>query len=131
MNKLKTSYIAGFFKLESAGGILLMLAAALAIVLANTPLQTYYALFIDLPVEVSVGALKISKPLLLWINDGLMGVFFFLVGMELKRELVEGELSDELHEKVTALLVELSAYNVMATLHELAASRARQAFKSA
>jgi len=72
-----------------------MFATALALVFANTPLQTYYSLFLDTPVEIRVGALGLSKPLLLWINDGLMAVFFFLVGLELKRELIEGELSDK------------------------------------
>lgn len=72
-----------------------MFAAVLAIILANTPMQSYYALLLDTPVEVRVGTLEIAKPLLLWINDGLMAVFFFLVGLELKRELIEGELSDK------------------------------------
>jgi len=85
--------IRDFLRLESAGGIVLMLAAALAILIANTPLAAYYDLFINTPVEVRVGALKIAKPLLLWVNDGLMAVFFFLVGLELKREFVDGELS--------------------------------------
>jgi NhaA family Na+:H+ antiporter len=71
-----------------------MFAAVLAIIFANTPLQSYYALLLDTPVEIRIGALEIAKPLLLWINDGLMAVFFFLVGLELKREFVEGELSD-------------------------------------
>lgn len=83
-----------FFKLESASGIILVLVAVLAIIIANTPLNAYYNLFLDTPVEVRIGPLFIGKPLLLWINDGLMAVFFFLVGLELKRELVEGELSD-------------------------------------
>lgn len=81
--------------MESAGGILLFIAATAAIIIANTPLEPYYQLFLSTPVEVRVGALEIAKPLLLWINDGLMAVFFFLVGLELKRELVEGELSDK------------------------------------
>ncbi len=83
-----------FMKLESAGGILLMMAAVLAMIAANTPLSVYYDQLIDLPVAVSVGSFEIAKPLLLWINDGLMAVFFFLIGLELKRELVEGELAD-------------------------------------
>ncbi len=89
------SFISSFFKLESASGIILMFAAVLALVCANTPFQVYYALLLDTPVEIRIGALKIAKPLLLWINDGLMAVFFLLVGLELKRELIEGELSDK------------------------------------
>ncbi len=94
MNTSPQSFVTGFFKLESAGGILLMFAAALAVVFANTPLHPYYELLLDMPVEVRIGALEMAKPLLLWINDGLMAIFFFLVGLELKRELIEGELSD-------------------------------------
>ena len=82
MNKSKESFIKRFLKLEASGGIVLMLAAVLALVLANSPLKTYYTLLIDTPVEVRIGALEIAKPLLLWINDGLMAVFFFLVGLE-------------------------------------------------
>lgn len=95
MSNTQKSFISGFFKLESAGGIILMFAAALALVCANTPLQHYYTLFLDTPVEIRIGALEIAKPLLLWINDGLMAIFFFLIGLELKRELIEGELSDK------------------------------------
>lgn len=95
MNFSKEPFLSSFFKLESAGGIILMLAAVLAVVFANTPLQSYYALLLDTPVEIRIGTLEIAKPLLLWINDGLMVVFFFLVGLELKRELIEGELSEK------------------------------------
>lgn len=94
MSSKPTSFIASFLKMESAAGLLLMFAALVAIVCANSPLQSLYALFLDVPVEIRVGPLEIAKPLLLWINDGLMAVFFFLVGLELKRELVEGELSE-------------------------------------
>lgn len=87
------SPIARFLKQESAGGIVLVCAAALAMVFANTPLKGIYDLLIDTPVEVKVGALEIAKPLLLWVNDGLMALFFLLVGLELKREYLEGELS--------------------------------------
>jgi len=83
-----------FLKLESAGGILLLVAAALALVFANTPLDHYYAELVRMPVAIRVGPLEIAKPLLLWINDGLMTAFFFLVGLELKREMLEGELSE-------------------------------------
>lgn len=82
-----------FIKQESAAGIVLITAAAAALILANSPLGSFYTAFLDVPVAVQVGALKIAKPLLLWINDGLMAVFFFLVGLEIKREFLEGELS--------------------------------------
>jgi len=94
MSTPQESFISNFFKDESAGGVILVCTALLALVIANTPLQSYYALFLDTPVEVRIGALEIAKPLLLWVNDGLMAIFFFLVGLELKRELIEGELSD-------------------------------------
>lgn len=95
MLNTQNNFINSFFKLESAGGILLVVSATLAIILANSFLEPYYQLLLSTPVEVRVGALEIAKPLLLWINDGLMAVFFFLVGLELKRELLEGELSDK------------------------------------
>ncbi len=85
--------IKNFLQMESAGGLVLMAGAALALVAANSPLAGYYDLFIETPVEVRIGAFEIAKPLLLWVNDGLMAVFFFLVGLEVKRELLEGELS--------------------------------------
>ena len=85
--------IKNFLRLESAGGIVLMAAAVLALVAANSGAAGLYQLFIDTPVEVRVGALQIAKPLFLWVNDGLMAIFFFLVGLELKREFLEGELS--------------------------------------
>ena len=95
MKNSQETFINRFLKLETSGGIILMFAAVLALVLANTPLKSIYALLIDTPVEIRIGTLEIAKPLLLWINDGLMAIFFFLVGLELKRELIEGELSDK------------------------------------
>lgn len=89
---MKTS-IERFLALESAGGIVLMVAAALAMIVANSPAAGFYGVFLDTPVEVRVGALQIAKPLFLWVNDGLMAIFFFLVGLELKREILDGELS--------------------------------------
>jgi NhaA family Na+:H+ antiporter len=88
------SFITSFLKLKSASGILLIVSALLAMVFANTALSVWYELLLSTRVEVRVGALEIAKPLLLWINDGLMAIFFFLVGLELKRELLEGELSE-------------------------------------
>ncbi len=87
------SEIREFLRLEAAGGFILLGAAMLALIASNTPLAAFYDRFLAIPVEIRVGALLIAKPLLLWINDGLMAVFFLLVGLEIKRELLEGELS--------------------------------------
>jgi len=82
-----------FAKQASAGGIVLLACAVVALLWANSPLSEYYFRLWSIPVEVRFGNLvDIDKPLLLWINDGLMAVFFFLVGMEIKRELLVGEL---------------------------------------
>jgi NhaA family Na+:H+ antiporter len=91
--KEKLSGALAFAQHEAAGGIALVGAAALALVLANSGLSFLYDAFLHTPVVVQVGALKLDKPLLLWINDGLMAIFFFLVGLEIKRELLAGELS--------------------------------------
>jgi len=82
-----------FMKLESAGGILLLAAAIIAMLVANSPLAALYESLLDTTLAIQVGALSINKPLLLWINDGLMAVFFLLIGLEIKREVMEGELS--------------------------------------
>jgi NhaA family Na+:H+ antiporter len=82
-----------FARLESAAGLVLLAAAILALIASNSPLAPLYDLFLRTPVEVRVGALHLDKPLLLWINDGLMALFFLVVGAEIKRELIEGELS--------------------------------------
>jgi NhaA family Na+:H+ antiporter len=82
------------FATEAAPGLLLFVAATLAMVVANSPLAPGYRQFLDIPIVISAGDFAIAKPLLLWVNDGLMALFFFIVGLELKRELLEGELSD-------------------------------------
>jgi Na+:H+ antiporter, NhaA family len=103
-NKLFNSYIyevlpmpvtaiSNFLKLEAASGILLILASAVALIMANSPLSELYNAFLNIPIGVQVGSLEIAKPSILWINDGLMAIFFFLVGLEIKREFFEGELS--------------------------------------
>src|SRR5437763_1346508 len=85
--------ISNFLKLESAGGLLLFAAAVLALIGSNSPLRHTYDDVLAIPVEVRFGSFLIAKPLLLWINDGLMAIFFLLVGLEVKREVIEGELS--------------------------------------
>lgn len=82
-----------FLELEAAGGILLIFAALLAIMANNSPLSSLYDQLLTLPFTISLGSVGLSKPLVLWINDGLMAVFFLLVGLEVKRELLEGHLS--------------------------------------
>ena len=82
-----------FLRLESAGGLILIFAAILALVLANSPLSDSYVQLLSLKLTVMIETFGVSKPLILWVNDGLMAVFFLLVGLELKREVVEGELS--------------------------------------
>ena len=85
--------LANFLKLEASGGILLIGAALLALLFANSFLHDAYEGFRSVPVAVKLGALEIAKPLLLWINDGLMAVFFLLVALEIKREVLSGQLS--------------------------------------
>lgn len=88
-----TNIIRQFLRQEAAGGIILIVAAAIALVMANSPLQPMYQAFLNLPVMIKVASLEIAKPLLLWINDGLMAIFFLVVGLEVKRELVRGSLA--------------------------------------
>ena len=104
-----------FFRLEAAGGILLALAAFAALIIANTPLFDFYHYILnDVQFRIGFsdshgGDLLLKKSLLLWINDGLMAIFFFLVGLEIKRELLEGELSS----RTRALLPALAAVGGM------------------
>ncbi len=87
------SLINRFLQLESASGLLLIIAAVIALIVNNSPLSHLYMGFLEVPVAVQIGALQIAKPLLLWINDGLMALFFLLIGLEVKREVLEGQLS--------------------------------------
>ena len=86
--------IKDFLQQESTGGLLIITAAILAMGVENSPLEFLYDALLETPLGIQLGALIINKPLLLWINDGLMAVFFFLIGLEIKREFIEGELSD-------------------------------------
>lgn len=85
--------IVNFIKWESSAGIILVLMAILALVLCNTPWGTYYYHALETKFTISLGAYALSKPIILWINDGLMAIFFLLVGLEIKREIIEGELN--------------------------------------
>jgi NhaA family Na+:H+ antiporter len=99
-----------FLHHEAAGGIVLTIAAAVALLIANSALFGYYDTLLNTPVTVKIGTLGIDKPLLLWINDGLMAIFFCLVGLEIKRELMVGELST----RDQALLPAIAAVGGMA-----------------
>lgn len=86
--------IAQFLKQSSVAGIFLCITAIIAMIVANSTFADAYDAFINLPVIMSAGDFALKKPLLLWVNDGLMAIFFLMVGLELKREFMEGELSD-------------------------------------
>ena len=87
------SRIQEFIRLETSGGIILMIAAVFAMIIANTPLATLYDAILGTYIKVGIGSFEIAKPAILWINDGLMAIFFFLVGLEIKRQVLVGELS--------------------------------------
>jgi NhaA family Na+:H+ antiporter len=88
-----THTIQDFIKKDAFPGIVLIVVTIIALILQNSPLSHYYMGFLHTPVEIRIGALHIAKPLLLWVNDGLMAIFFLLVGLEIKREVLEGHLS--------------------------------------
>ncbi len=90
---MSTYSIRDFLKWESAGGIIMLSAALLAMLLKNSPLNDLYFSFLMTPVQVKVGMLDLDKPLLLWVNDGLMALFFFMIGLELKHEVLVGQMS--------------------------------------
>lgn len=89
------STIEEFIKKESASGVILIFVTITALFLQNSFMTDFYTNFLHIPVQVSFGSFGISKPLLLWVNDGLMAIFFFLIGLEVKREFLEGELSSK------------------------------------
>jgi Na+:H+ antiporter, NhaA family len=86
--------LSNFFKLESSTGILLVVATLMAMIMANSAFSPFYNGLTSTPVVISFGTFVIAKPLLLWINDGLMAIFFFMIGLEIKREVLEGSLQD-------------------------------------
>lgn len=86
-------YVVRFFQLEAASGILLIIATALALIANNSLLSDLYNSFLNIPVTFAIKTFAIDKPLVLWINDGLMAIFFLLIGLEVKREILQGQLS--------------------------------------
>lgn len=104
--KKPIEYLRDFFRLEAAGGIFLGVTTLLALLMQNSFLDTLYNSFLETPVVLQIGKFLIQKPLLLWINDGLMAIFFFLIGLEIKREIMDGQLSsrDQLSLPVFAAL---------------------------
>ena len=86
--------ITRFLRLESAAGLVMLAAALAAIVIKNSPLEVIYSQFLLIEGQVRLGAISVEKPLFLWVNDFLMAIFFFMVALELKRETINGQLSD-------------------------------------
>ena len=113
------SPIQSFARLEAAGGILLMATAAIALIWANTPLAADYHAIWKTYMTVEVGGVGLSKPLLLWINDGLMALFFLLVGLEIKREALDGELASP-RKAALPIAAAIGGMAVPATLYVLA-----------
>lgn len=87
------NFLEEFIKKESSSGITLIFVTLLALLLQNSPLSEIYSAFLHTPIEIRFGALHLDKPLYLWTNDGLMALFFLLIGLEVKREILEGHLS--------------------------------------
>lgn len=89
-----TRHLERFLHTQAAGGLVLLGATAVALAMANSPLAAAYRGFWDTRAAVGVGELTVSYPLWYWVNDGLMAIFFFVIGLEIKRELLWGELRD-------------------------------------
>ncbi|WP_209880085.1 Na+/H+ antiporter NhaA [Azospirillum soli] len=107
---MKLPAIRQFLQSEATAGVALMITSAIALIWANSPAAPLYEAFLALPVTMTAGGIGIDKPLLLWINDGLMAVFFLLVGLEIKREVLAGELSN----RAKAMLPGIAALGGMA-----------------
>ena len=87
------SPLENFTRQNASGGIVLLICTLLALSLANSPYRTAFADIWELPFTIGIGTAILEKPLLLWINDGLMAIFFFVIGLEIKREILVGDLS--------------------------------------
>ncbi|MGB3752094.1 MAG: Na+/H+ antiporter NhaA, partial [Arcobacteraceae bacterium] len=83
-----------FLHAQTTTGLVLMAMTVLALVLANSPISEAYAHLFHMKIDFNVGSWELSHTLHQWINDGLMAIFFFIIGLEIKREILAGELSN-------------------------------------
>jgi Na+:H+ antiporter, NhaA family len=91
---MATRQLQQFIKMEALGGVILLVVLALALVIANSHLSAWYEHFIDLPLHFGIAQFIVKKPLVLWVNEGLMAIFFMVLALEIKREVIGGELSE-------------------------------------
>ncbi|WP_118194403.1 Na+/H+ antiporter NhaA [Albibacterium indicum] len=92
-NRINLKSFPNFLKSESAGGIILLFCVIISLIIANSPLGEGFNNFLETQIGFNTENIHLRYPVVLWINDGLMAIFFLLVGLEIKRELVEGELA--------------------------------------
>lgn len=90
---MATQFFKRYIQLESSAGIFLILVTSLALIVDNSPLRFFYHAFFNYHLTLHLGVINLSKSVLLWVNEGLMTIFFLLVGLEIKREMIEGELN--------------------------------------
>jgi Na+:H+ antiporter, NhaA family len=115
--------LARFLRIEAAGGLVLLACTAVALLLANSPLAGALDAFWETHAALTVGDFRLEKSLLHWVNDGLMTLFFFVVGLEIKRELIHGELAD-LRKALLPVLMAVGGMVVPALVYLLVAGRA-------
>ena len=82
-----------FFQKSSSSGIILLFCVVVSLLLANSPVAKEFSHLLETDLGFNIGAVQLRYPVILWVNDGLMAIFFLLVGLEIKREVIEGELS--------------------------------------
>ena len=107
-----------FFQIESSGGLVLLAFTLAALFLANIPFAADFEKLWQAPLSFGIGTFLLQKPLLFWVNDGLMTLFFFVVGLEIKREIVAGELAD-LRKALLPVVAALGGMIVPAALYSL------------
>jgi len=110
--------LSSLIKHDLTPGILLIVTTFMALILENSSLSNLYNSFLHTPVAIKFGALEIAKPLLLWVNDGLMAIFFFLIGLEVKREVIEGNLSS-IKEAILPIIAAIGGMMIPALIYIL------------